>query len=208
MTRFFTTYSHTSFTLGGYEAPEKLLTVRIPQTNERKTGEKAQDTSAGGGINRLESYNFLRRLSREKGPEKRKGKREPCRRIETTTKKMRKRWGRRRKKSQRSREQNPKRSRKRTRTRYVQNPTGARGLDIVPHSAGATSEPGREMPGPCPRKTQYRTHDTQTPMVLPTTPFVKARMRVHPPLVFHVSLLRRCDTSRAGELRSVRTRTF
>ena len=154
-------------------------------------------------------YRFLRRLSREKGPEQRKGKAGAIYMQQNrNNNKIRKRWGRRRKKSQRSREQNPKRSQKRTRMRCVQNPTCARGLDIVPHSAGATSKPGRELPGPSPRKTQYKTHDTQENMVLPTTPFVKARMRVHPPLVFNVCLFRRCYTSRAGTLRSVRTRTY
>ena len=49
-------------------------------------------------------------------------------------------------KSQKPREQNPKRSQKRTRTRYVRNPTRARGMDIMPHPAGATSKPGGELP--------------------------------------------------------------
>ena len=52
---------------------------------------------------------------------------------------MRKRWGRRRK-SLKPREQYLKRSQERTRTLYVRNSIRARGMDIVPHPAAATSK--------------------------------------------------------------------
>ena len=90
----------------------------------------------------------LLQLSEGKGVRE-KGKRELCRKIERKTK-MRKRWVR-RWKSQRPREQNPKRSQKRTRMRYVRNSTGARGMDIVPHPAGATSKLGGKLPGKSPQ---------------------------------------------------------
>ena len=43
-------------------------------------------------------------------------------------------------------------AKKRTRTRYVRNPTRARGVDIVAHPLGATSKPGGELPGKFPQE--------------------------------------------------------
>ena len=131
--RLFTAYSHTS-TLRGYEASGKMLYQKT-SNEERKTRKRVQNTPANSGIDRRESYHF-RRLARETGAEKRKTG--TTMQKNRNNDKLRKRWGRRRK-SQKPREQNPKRSQKRTRTRYVRNPTCARGMGIVPHPAGATS---------------------------------------------------------------------
>ena len=145
--RLFTTYSHAP-TLRGYEAPGKILEQKTTN-KERDTGNRVRNTPANGGIDRRESYRF-RGLAREKGSEK--GKTGTMQKnIDENN--MRKRWGRRRK-SQRPHEQNPKRSQRRTRTRYqyVRNPTRAREMDIVPHPAGATSKPGGELAGKFPQE--------------------------------------------------------
>ena len=94
-----------------------------------------------------ESYHF-RRLARETGAEKREngnyaGKKNQKQNAEALGSLA---------EESKPREQHPKRSQKRTRTRYVRNPTRARGMDIVPHPAGATSKPGGELPGKSPQE--------------------------------------------------------
>ena len=119
-------------------------------TNKRRTedGKKRYRTLQRiAGSTGARAITF-RRLARGIGARE-KGKRELCKKIET--KQMRKRWGRRRK-SERPREPNPKRSKKRARTRYVRNPARARGMDIAPHSVGAMSTPGGELPGKSPQE--------------------------------------------------------
>ena len=114
---------------------------------ERKTGKRVQNTPATGGIDRGESYHF-RTLARETGAEKREngnyaGKKNQKQNAEALGSLA---------EESKPREQHPKRSQKRTRTRYVRNPTRARGMDIVPHPAGATSKPGGELPGKSPQE--------------------------------------------------------
>ena len=138
----FTTYSHTS-TLRGYEASAKILQQKNT-SEERKAGEREWKSPANSGIDSLESYHF-RRLAREKEPEKSENGKYA---NEAPG------GGEGGKVKEKTREQNPKRSQKCTRTCYVRSPTRARGMDIVPqpHPAGATSKPGGELPGKSPQK--------------------------------------------------------
>ena len=118
------------------------------QTKNGRREKTVQNTPANSGFDRRESYHFPQ-INEGNWGQRKKGKRELCKKIET--KQMRKRWGRRRK-SERPREPNPKRSKKRARTRYVRNPARARGMDIAPHSVGAMSTPGGELPGKSPQE--------------------------------------------------------
>ena len=137
--RLLTTYSHTS-TPRGYEAPGKTLQQK---TQKRRTedGKKVQNTPANGGIDRRKSYHF-RRLARETEPEKRENGSYAKKYNQEQTKSQ----GSKAEESKNSRAK-PKRLQKCTWTRYVRNPTRARGMDIVPHPAGATSKPNGELPG-------------------------------------------------------------
>ena len=164
--RLFTTYSHTS-TLRGYEASRKMLQQRTSD-EERKTRKGVQNTPANGGIDRRESSHF-HRLARERGQSK--GKTGTTQKNRNNNK-MRKRWGRKRWSGgvKTSRERPPKRSQKRTRTRYVRKPTRDREMDIVPHPTGATSKPGGKLPEKSPQENSI------TNPVLPTTQ-CKIRLR-------------------------------
>ena len=123
--------------------------AKAETTNEEhKTGKWVQKTPANGGINTLERYHFPQ-ISKGNGARE-KGRREIC--TESRNKKNAKTLGSKAEESKTSRA-NPKRSgKKRTRTRNVQNPTRARGMDIVPHPAWATPKPGGELPEKSPQE--------------------------------------------------------
>ena len=81
--RLFTTYSHTS-TLRGCEASGKMLQQKT-SNEEWKTGKRAQNTPANGGIDRRGDLSVPQISEGNGGREK--GKRgELCRNIEATTK--------------------------------------------------------------------------------------------------------------------------
>ena len=147
--RLYKTYSHTS-TLRGYEAPEKLQS-RKPQA---KDGRRETYTEHSSEWRDRQARELSLPQIREGNEAREKGKRK-LRRKNRNKNKKRKRWGRRRK-SQRPRGQNPERSQKPTRTRYVRNPTHARVMGIVPHPAGATSKPGGELPGKSPQEKRIK----------------------------------------------------